>query len=205
MNTFCIFGSGEYGDTPPHIPDGAFVIAADGGLAKLCRMGRTPELILGDFDSYDGGFPEGVELLRHPVMKDATDMELAVHEAVRRGAERVIIYGGMGGRMDHTFANIQLLVKLARENVASRLVGPRWTATAISNESIDFDEGRRGLISVFAYGGDAVVTETGLLYGLDHSTLRDDKPLGVSNQFTGRPAKVTVHSGLCVVMWENIL
>ncbi len=203
MNTFCIFGSGEYGDTLPDIPDGAFVIAADGGLAELYKLRRVPDLILGDFDSYDGALPEGVELLRHPVMKDATDMELAVREAIRRGAGEIVIYGGLGGRMDHTFANIQLLVMLARRDVPSRLVGPKWTVTAIGDKSVDFGPENRGLISVFAYGGDAVVSETGLLYGLDHHVLHDDKPLGVSNQFTGGPARVTVHSGLCVVMWEN--
>ena len=203
MGTFCIFGSGEYGDTSPEIPDGAFVIAADGGLAVLEKLGRDPDLVVGDFDSYGGAVPEGVELIRHPVMKDATDMELAVTEALDRGAGEIVIYGGMGGRMDHTFANIQLLTMLARRGVASRLVGPRWTVTAIREGSIDFGPEHRGLISVFAYGGDAVVSETGLLYGLDRSILRDDKPLGVSNQFTGRLACVTIHSGLCVVMWEN--
>ena len=203
MGTFCIFGSGEYGDTSPEIPDGAFVIAADGGLAVLEKLGRDPDLVVGDFDSYGGAVPEGVELIRHPVMKDATDMELAVTEALDRGAGEIVIYGGMGGRMDHTFANIQLLTMLARRGVASRLVGPRWTVTAIREGRVDFGTEHRGLISVFAYGGDAVVSETGLLYGLDRSVLRDDKPLGVSNQFTGRPACVTAHSGLCVVMWEN--
>lgn len=203
VNTFAIFGSGEYGAAPPELSPGTFIIAADGRLSFLQRHGLSPDLIVGDFDSYAGALPEGVEIIRHPVMKDETDMELAVRMALARGAERVVLYGGLGGRLDHSFANIQLLALLARRNAACALVGKNETVTAVCGKAVHFPPNFRGTVSVFAYGGRAVVTETGLLYKLDRATLLDEKPLGVSNQFTGAAAEVTVHEGTAILMWES--
>lgn len=201
MKTFYIFAAGEHGPAP-ELGEG-FIIAADGGLAELTRMGRRPDLIVGDFDSYDGALPEGVPVVRHPVMKNDTDTALAVDEALRRGAERIIVYGALGGRLDHSLANMQLLVSLARKRVEGLLVGKRETAAAVTNGVLHFDASYRGTVSVFAWGGTAVVSETGLLYGLDRFPLPDDLPRGVSNEFTGADAAVTVHRGTAVVIWEN--
>ncbi len=203
VRCFYVFGSGDYGDMKPEIKPGAFVIAADGGLSVLEELSVTPDLIVGDFDSYGGALPRGVEVIRHPVMKDETDMELAVRLALERGAERIVMYGGLGGRLDHTFANIQLLVMLSRRGVRAELAGPEWTVTAVTRGGLEFSPEYAGTVSVFAYGGRSVVSETGLLYGLDRYTLTDEKPMGVSNSFTGRTARVTVHEGTCVIMWES--
>lgn len=200
MRTFYIFASGEYGPTPPTIGE-SFVIAADGGLEELEKNGRVPDLIVGDFDSYGGALPEGVPVIRHPVMKDDTDSALAVGEALRRGAERIFIYGGLGGRLDHSFANIQLLAGLARRGVEAYLVGERETVTAVCG-GLSFGPEFWGRVSVFAYPM-ARVTETGLLYALDSRVLTDDTPMGVSNEFTGAPSAVTVHEGTAIVMWRT--
>ncbi len=202
VNTFCIYGSGEYGEAAPETVPGAFLIAADGGLDRLRARGLTPDLIVGDFDSYGGDFPEGVEIIRHPVMKDQTDMELAVREALRRGAEKLVMYGGLGGRLDHSFANIQLLAMLARRDVQCFLVGKNETVTALCRKKARFSPDFHGTVSVFAYGGTAVVTETGLLYRLDRAALTDEKPLGVSNEFTGGRAELVIHSGTAIAMWS---
>ncbi len=201
MRTCYIFAAGEYGEAP-ELGEG-FVIAADAGLAELDRMGRRPDLLVGDFDSYAGALPEGVPVVRHPVMKDDTDTALAVAEALRRGAERIVIYGALGGRLDHSLANIQLLVSLARRGVEGLLVGRRERAAAVTDGVLRFDASYRGRVSVFAWGGTAVVSETGLLYGLDRFPLPDDLPRGVSNEFTGADAAVTVHQGTAVVIWDN--
>lgn len=201
MKTFYIFAAGEYGEVP-EIGEG-FVIAADGGLAELALMGRRPDLVVGDFDSYGGPLPDGVPVVRHPVMKDDTDTALAVREALRRGAGRVLIYGGLGGRLDHTVANLQLLAALARQGVEGFLIGGRETVTAVCAAQVRFNASFTGTVSVFAWGGEARVTETGLLYGLDRATLRDDVPRGVSNEFTGREARVTVHAGTAMILWQT--
>lgn len=200
VKTFALFGSGEYGAGAPELPADAFVIAADGGLSFLASHGLTPHLIVGDFDSYGGALPKGVEIVRHPVMKDQTDMELAVYEALRRGAGRLFLYGGLGGRLDHTYANIQLLIMLARRGVEGFLVGKNETVTALCRRAARFSPDFSGTVSVFACGS-AVVTETGLLYKLRRASLTEERPLGVSNEFTGAEAEITVHEGTAVLMW----
>ncbi len=202
VNTFYIFGSGEYGERAPEIESESFIIAADGGLAYLQSKDLSPGLIVGDFDSYRGELPGGVEVIRHPVMKDETDMELAARIALERGVKKAVIYGGLGGRLDHTFANVQLLSMLARRDVECYLVGKNETVTAVYRKTVRFSPEYRGAVSVFAYGGKTVVTETGLLYKLRRAALSDEKPLGVSNEFTGVQAEVRVHDGTAVIMWS---
>lgn len=201
VKTAYLFGSGEYGEGAPALEPGALVIAADGGLARLNALGIRPGLIVGDFDSYRGALPAGVETVRRPVMKDETDMELAVRAALERGAGRIVLYGGLGGRLDHSFANLQLLAMLARRGAEGYLAGRAETVTAVCRRVLCFSPAWRGTVSVFAYGGAARVTETGLLYPLSNARLEDDRPLGVSNEFTGVPARVTVHEGTALIMW----
>lgn len=101
--TCCIFGAGDYGAMPrPELDGRCFLIAADGGYGQLKQWGMSPHLAVGDFDSL-GRVPEDVEVVRHPVRKDDTDMMLAVQEGLARGCGRFLIYGGLGGRLDHTW------------------------------------------------------------------------------------------------------
>ena len=91
---------------------GDLVIAADGGYAHL--HGIQADLVVGDFDSL-GFIPAGESVVRHPAEKDDTDTMLAVKTGLERGETEFHIYGGMGGRRtDHTVANFQALLYLAR-------------------------------------------------------------------------------------------
>ena len=128
--TCCVVGAMEPGEIV--LPEGALVIAADGGLAHLERRGLTADLIVGDFDSL-GWVPEGPKVIRHPVEKDDTDMMLAVRTGLARGCRDFLLYGGLGGRLDHAYANLQTLVWLAEHGARGRLLGPGMTAAAVRN------------------------------------------------------------------------
>lgn len=197
----CIIGAME----PKKItlPENALVIAADGGLAHLERRGIVPDLIVGDFDSL-GRTPEGCNVIRHPVEKDDTDMMLAVKTGLDRGCNRFLLYGGLGGRLDHTYANLQTLVYLSDCGSRGWLLGGGVAASAVRNGRLDFAEGRRGTVSVFCPNGEARgVDLTGLYYPLENAVLTSSFPLGVSNQFTGEAASVSVREGTLLVMWEQ--
>ena len=183
---------------------GAFLIAADGGLRHLEDQGLRPELIVGDFDSL-GRVPEGENILRHPVEKDDTDMMLSVRTALDRGYDTFVLYGGLGGRLDHTYANLQTLEFLARRGAAGWLLGQGMAVTALhSGGVLHFGPEQRGIISVFCPGPDAQgVCLEGLHYPLRDAVLTSSFPLGVSNQFTGQPASISVASGTLLVMWEE--
>ena len=123
----------------PTDADDRLVIAADGGLLKAAAAGVKPDVVVGDFDSVPAGAVEaaeadGVEVIRYPTSKDESDTELAVREAIRRGATDVEIAGALGGqRIDHTLANLLLLASvdiggllaIVDGPVTVRVIGPR--------------------------------------------------------------------------------
>ena len=197
-----IFGSGEYGEQWPVLEENAFVIAADGGYAQLRRHGILPHLLVGDFASL-GYVPEHPHIVRHPVIKDDTDTALAISEGWKRGYRTFHIYGGLGGRLDHTLANLHILAFLAQRSIPAFLLGPDAAITAVRDGALAFPAGYRGTLSLFAWGGTAEdITLSGLLYPLDHGALVTDRPLGVSNEFlAGQAAHVTVGRGTLLALW----
>lgn len=201
----CVFGAGAYGTQRPEAAalSGALAIAADGGYAQMERWGIEPHLVVGDFDSL-GRIPQGVEVVRHPVMKDDTDMMLAVEEGLARGCGRFLIYGGLGGRLDHALANLHILAMLARRRCPAFLLGADCAITAVCGGTLAFAPGHKGTISIFAWGGAAKgISLTGLLYPLEDAELSPERPLGVSNEFTGQAAKIRVADGTLIVLWRQ--
>ncbi len=203
MNTCYIVGAGENRATA-FCPDSTdFVIAADGGLSVLQKRHIRTDLILGDFDSL-GYVPDEQNLVLHPTHKDETDMMLACREGLARGYKNFCLYGGLGGtRISHTVANLQTLVWLADQGASGTLYGDGCEIMLLRNDCVTFDESCKGFLSVFAVGGTAVVTLEGLEYELDHATLNDRYPLGVSNAFCGKEACVTAHEGDLLVVVEK--
>ena len=186
-----------------YIPDGSYIIAADKGILQLRARGAEPDLVVGDFDSL-GYVPEARELVRHPVEKDDTDMMLAVREGLNRGFREFILYGGIGGRLDHTIANIQTLGFLAEHGARGLLYGEGTAVTLLQNGALHFPATMQGTISVFCYGDEAAgVTETGLYYPLDGADMKNVFPIGVSNEFCGQESSVCVQNGKLLLLWQS--
>ena len=188
-------------------------IAADGGLDYLLKIGLTPDIVLGDMDSLEN--EERIDsahadflIKRLPVEKDDTDMLAAVKEGLAAGCRQFELYGALGGRLDHTFANVQCLLYLLNRDARGIIVGDDVTLILIRNEKISFSasdtkEGKR--VSVFAYGGDAHgVSEKGLKYLLDNVTVKSEFPIGVSNEFTGGDAEIEVKDGMLLIYVEGL-
>ena len=127
-----LVGAGESGPLPA-LGDGDLLIAVDGGLLTCLREGRAPSLLVGDLDSLAVPPPADIPLVRFPVRKDETDTYLAYLEGVKRGYTRFEIYGGLGGRADHTVANMQLLYRIASEGRIAALVGEGVRMVAFSD------------------------------------------------------------------------
>lgn len=179
------------------------VIAADGGYEFLRENHVDTDYIVGDFDSL-GRVLEGSNVIRHPVMKDETDMLLAIKEGMKEHCTLFAIFGGMGGRPDHTFANFQHLAYLQEHGARGILFGETMHATVIRNAGLTFDESFRGLISVFALSQEAEgVCLRNLKYELEHACLKRFVPLGISNEFVGKIARIQVKRGELLVMWEK--
>lgn len=186
-----------------YIPQGSLLIAADKGYLHLQKRGIEPALTVGDFDSL-GFVPDTENIVRHRVRKDDTDMLLAVREGLHRGANKFILYGGLGGRPDHTFANLQTLAFLTEQGAKGLLFGGGTAITVLQNGTLCFPETASGTISVFSCGERAEgVTERGLSFPLEDALLTDTFPVGVSNAFTGQKSSVTVQNGRLFLFWQS--
>lgn len=175
-----IFGAGEYfGIRPTPLPQ-ALVVAADGGYDAARSFGFTPDAVIGDFDSLEGDIPDNGHTVRLHPEKDDTDMLSAFKIAWQQGARIFDVYGGLGGRLDHTIGNLQLLAEVSRHGGIAFLHGADTIVTAISKGTLSFPAGNveaRRMISVFSHSDTSYdVTEIGLKYELDRVQLRNDHP-----------------------------
>ena len=202
MGTCVIFCAAGFDRLAEEIQDGDLVIAADGGLKHTEKLGLTPDVILGDFDSL-GFMPEGAEVF--PVEKDDTDAMLALRRGLERGCRRFVLYGGLDGdRLDHTLANFQTLQYLADRGADGYLVGKKYLVTVVKNGSLSFPAEAKGVLSVFCLGADAAgVTLSGLKYLLEDGTLSSGFPLGVSNHFIGKKSSISVKNGSLLLLWDR--
>lgn len=201
MKPCIIFCAAGFDGLLAPIPENALTIAADGGLRHTESLGLRPDVILGDFDSL-GYVPADSTVF--PVEKDDTDAMLAVRLGLERGCRWFELYGALDGpRLDHTVANFQTLGYLATHGARGALIGRDYIATVLSGESIEFAETAEGIVSLFCLGASARVTIAGLHYPLENGTLTPDFPLGVSNHFLGKPARITVHEGLVLALWDR--
>ncbi len=204
-----IFGAAEMPSPLPEYIlkelDSFFLIAADGGYRHFESLGIRPDLAVGDFDSL-GALPTDCPVIKHPVMKDDTDMLLAIREGLSRGIKRFFILGGTGGRFDHTFANIQSLLFAKKEGAKAFLIGNDEVMTVLlPKEKLFFDRRAKGIVSVFSLSAlSEGVNIKGLLYPLEKGRLENSFPLGVSNELVGRDAEISLEKGeLLVIMGKD--
>jgi thiamine pyrophosphokinase len=204
MNGLCyIIAAGTVEPLTLDPSDNDFIIAADAGYLHLAALSAVADLVVGDFDSMTQK-PNHPNLIVHPTVKDETDTILAIDEGLSRGYRRFVILGGLGGRLDHTLANIQALAYIASKGGRGYLLGDGTAVTVIRNGQLSFGGGRKGLISVFCCGDTAQgVTLKGLKYELKNAVLHHTMPLGVSNEFTGAASDITVSAGCLAVLWEE--
>ena len=202
MANCVIFCAAEFDAPVQPIGGDDYIIAADGGLEHVQKLNIQPDEILGDFDSL-GYTPDDARVF--PVEKDDTDAMLAVRRGLSLGYREFILYGALDGpRLDHTIANFQTLQFLCDNGAFGYLVGRDYIVTVLKNETIRFSKEATGTISVFCQGQDAQgVTIEGLHYPLKNGTLTSGFPLGVSNHFVGKDAKIEVKNGSLLILWDR--
>jgi thiamine pyrophosphokinase len=194
----------------PELPDGARVVAADSGVDHALALGLHVDLVVGDFDSASPASVEraadlGASVERHPVAKDATDLELALDAARAMGPRRIHVLGGHGGRLDHLLANVLLLARPEHAGIAitARMGAARVT---VVRDTAELHGPIGDLVTLLpAYGPACGVTTNGLLYPLDAEDLAPGTTRGVSNELIDDPATVTLADGVLVVVQPGSL
>lgn len=179
-----------------------YVIAVDGGYAHLQSVGVVPNLALGDFDSL-GYVPTDCPTEEFPTHKDMSDLEIALEKATELGFRRVFVFGALGGRLDHTLANIQLLARFAESGSTMVAVDTHCALTyVVGPGALQLPAGHTGTVSVFSLCSESQgVTEEGFEYALENASLTNRTTLGLSNELVDRPASITVAKGTLIVFY----
>lgn len=192
-----------------------FVIAVDGGLSYCGILELEPDLIIGDFDSLSDGERAAVEKLKETIPdriiklnreKDDTDLLVALKTGLEMGYRNFRIYGGTGGRFDHTFGNIQCLLYLKNKNAAGYLIDGSGMMFVIQNEAVHLNRDLEGTLSLFSLEKEASgVFIENMKYTLKDYTMTNDFPIGISNEFIGKEAVIGVEKGslICMIQYAQ--
>ncbi len=186
--------------------EGAFTVAADGGVRVARDYGVTLQAVIGDMDSVephelDEQRDAGVEILRYPPEKNETDLELALLLAAERGSKWIRVLGAMGGRLDQTLANIYLLALPELRDSDARLVSDSQQAWLLYPGEHTIQGAAGDTVSLIPMNGDAQGVRTeNLYYPLRDETLMFGPARGISNVMDADEARVSLRSGLLLVV-----
>jgi thiamine pyrophosphokinase len=190
------------------IREGDTLVGADRGALFLVRRGFRPAIALGDFDSVT---EEEKEEIRRgsdcfsdcdPVRKDWTDTELAFDWALKRNPREVVLLGALGTRFDHSFANVQLMIRAAERGIECRIADAVNEIRLLSGPAkAALAKGRYTHVSLLPLSAEASgITLAGFRYPLKDAVLKAGQTLGVSNVITDSEAMVTVGQGMLLVI-----
>jgi thiamine pyrophosphokinase len=188
-----------------------WMVAVDGGAARVLDAGLRPDIVVGDFDSLSAAETErldslGIERRVAARDKDESDMELGLLAALDAGATRITMLGALGViRPEHSVANLLLLADPRLDGLDVAIAGRgsriRRIGTAAGPGGVDIDGEPSDFVSLFALGGAVEgVTTTGLRFGLVNATLPLGPSRGLSNELLGRGARVTSRRGCLLVI-----
>ena len=198
-----IFGALPVRSVAERPAEGDLVIAADRGCDVARSLGIEPDLVVGDFDSR-GAAPTDCPVILLQVRKDDTDLEHAVSVALERGCRDFVVYGAVGGQLDHTLGNIAVAERIADAGGRAVFRGEDSSFTVIRNTSFRLPLRESGRVSVFSLSERSRgVTIRGLSYEADGVDLPRAATRGVSNAFIGSAAQVSVRDGALLIVWDS--
>jgi thiamine pyrophosphokinase len=189
------------------VEEGDLIVGADGGAGQALAWGLLPDLVIGDMDSLSDQdqaalAARGCRFVVHPRAKDETDLELALTCAVQQGAQEILVLGALGGRLDHTLANVFLLALPVLGGISVRIVQGRSETFLVRSGEVATIEGQPGdLVSLLPLGGDACgVRTTGLAWALHGDDLCFGFTRGVSNEMKEPMAQIGLDRGNLLVV-----
>ena len=184
---------------------GDFLVAVDGGLHHLVRLGLKPDLLIGDLDSVDASelaevIEAGIEVQRFPPAKDETDLELALEFALKIGYAQIVIAYPFGDRVDHTLGNLSLL---SRPDLAGKTLSLEdgQVQMCLLDKNTNLPTQPSDLVSLIAWGAPVEgITTKGLEYPLNNETLVPWQTRGISNVALADSIELDFKSGRLLVI-----
>ena len=181
---------------------GDIKIAADGGYKNALRLGVKVDILLGDFDSIgEHKTDEDVEIIKVPAEKDFTDTQLAVETAIERGADEIVIIGGLSGRLDHTMSNISILEDLSTRRVHALITDGNNRIRFINSTSTLIAKSGYKYVSILLASEKAKgVSAEGCKYPLKNAKLQRNVQYAISNEIDGNCALISVRKGAVYIV-----
>jgi thiamine pyrophosphokinase len=185
--------------------ENCLIICCDGGTRHLQKLGIKPDIIIGDMDSIGSAQLEnykskGVKVIQYPTEKDFTDTELALNYAIELKPKAVYIWGALGGRLDHTLANVFLLIKGKEASIKTYLIDEYGEAFVVDKEAA-FSGGKGQTVSIIALTGKVEgITLKGFIYEIKDAALTMGESLGISNIINEACATISIRSGNLLVI-----
>jgi len=188
-----------------------FLIAADGGVKHILKLGLVPQTIIGDFDSTPKNILKNIgrtrrsaptKIIKYPTKKDETDFELAIDYCLEKKFNEIIIFGILGDRIDHLLANILLLAKIQTKNPKTKIkVIEGKKEIYILNKEIIINGQIGDEVSIIPVSEklEGIVTD-GLEYQLNNESLSFGSTRGISNVLNKTSAKIIVTDGIALVV-----
>ncbi len=201
----CVIISGSPSFCGEGIDRNAYWIVCDAGYRHCRALGREPDILMGDFDSYRGELPADIPVLRAPAEKDDTDTMLAARRALDGGWRDIAVCCAFGGRLDHAFANIQTGAFIAAHGGRARLCGEGTDAIIINGGSVTLPRREGWSLSLFALSERCEgVAISGAKYSGSGLELVHSFPLGVSNVWSQEKAIVSVERGMLLIVQSRL-
>ena len=182
-----------------------FIIAADKGSECLYNYNIIPDLLLGDFDSTKKEILADIklqakEVLEFPPEKDYTDTEIAIIEAIKRGAKKIYLFGAIGSRMDHTLGNIGLLLTTKKKGSMLEIIDDNNRLYLGKNNMIL--SGKYGETISFHALCDKVINFNikGAKYNLENYDMGLLDPRAICNEFIDTPIEISYETGELLIV-----
>jgi len=183
-----------------------FLIAVDGGVNYIKKLGLKPKIIIGDMDSIKPELLKKYKSIKYPRKKDKTDFELAVDYCLENKFKEIIIFGILGDRIDHLLANIFLITKIQTQNPKIKIkILEGKKEIYILNKEITIKGKIGDEVSIIPVSEklEGVTTE-GLYYRLIDNTLSFGSTRGVSNVMNKKIVKITIKKGVALVEYNTL-
>lgn len=183
-----------------------YIICADGGANHAYKMNITPNYIIGDLDSInketiDFYKKQNVLFEEFPSKKNETDSELCIFLSKSLNANKIDLFGTLGGRIDHTLANINLLYYIREQEIIPRIISEKEEIYIATNECVKIKGKEKDIISIIPIKGDAKgVTLENLEYPLNNYDMNYSTPLGISNIMLSEECKIAVKKGSLLII-----
>lgn len=182
------------------------IICADGGMEHLKNAGLAPHIWIGDFDSWQGEIKsDNAQIIKLNPEKDDTDTISCVKKACELGIKKAVLLCAMGGRTDHTFANLSVLLYGLEHGIDVSIITPAEEIKVLKEGEYAINNQKGKTFSVFAFGCDtAEVSYEGAKYPLNHYKMKAAYPIGISNIFTDNKGTIKIHSGTVLYIMNNM-